>query len=264
MTILDRVTNMTYFKKFGQVPYTFGDMTTPVTFTNLSIYADVIDQFKDDATVYETYTIREGERPDVTSYHLYGTTEYYWTFYIMNDDLRVSGWPLSSGDMIDHVKRECPGQVLVCSGSMSGADTDYTQPIMTDKFPIGTNVYGTASGALGTVYDRNLSMGQIFVTSDNGMAFGAETITDVIAGAPSHQLNLDSASETYLAIHHIEDADGNYVDGDPISGISASEDTLVTYLEFFESRNEELSNIRVLRKNVVSRFAKLFRDSIKS
>jgi len=255
---------MVYFSKFETIQYKFGDSDVPVDFTNLSQYVDIIDQFKDDATVYETYTLSDGERPDVVSYRLYATTDHYWTFYLLNDGIRQSGWPLSSLELIDHIKEESVGQVLVSSGSSVGATTGFTQPTMTDKFPVGTDVHGSSTGAFGKVYARDVSLGQIFVTSENGILFGQETIKDVLSGAPNHQLDLDSASETINAVHHFEDSDGNIVDIDPISGIDAATLTPVTFKEFFTNRNDDLSSIRVLRKNVVGQFASLFREAITS
>jgi len=52
----------------------------------------------DDASTYTYYTIKNGDRPDVVSYNLYGDVQYYWTFFILNESLRAGlngAWPLS-------------------------------------------------------------------------------------------------------------------------------------------------------------------------
>ena len=64
-----------YFQYFPRSFYRFGNETTSDVFQNLTIYADVVDQVKDNTTVYSDYYIQEGERPDQTSFNLYGNTE---------------------------------------------------------------------------------------------------------------------------------------------------------------------------------------------
>ena len=81
----------TYFKNFNTVNYRFGDNEKSNIFKNISQYVDLIDQVKSNVAFYQKYTIVSGERPDTLSYELYGTPEFYWTFYLMNDDIRESG-----------------------------------------------------------------------------------------------------------------------------------------------------------------------------
>ena len=78
-----------YFKNFEVVPYLFGNEKTVNVVQNLSTYVNLIDQVKDETSLYENYYILDGERPDVLSYKLYETTEYYWTFYILKDTMRT-------------------------------------------------------------------------------------------------------------------------------------------------------------------------------
>jgi hypothetical protein len=51
------------------------------------------------------YTIGDGERPDITSHMLYGTTAYHWTFFTINDHLRkgISEWPLSQNELDNYI-----------------------------------------------------------------------------------------------------------------------------------------------------------------
>ena len=72
---------MNFFKFFPQTSYTFGNQSTNDTFRNISIYADTIDQVKDNLTMYENYNVLDGERPDIVSQKLYDSPEFHWTFY---------------------------------------------------------------------------------------------------------------------------------------------------------------------------------------
>jgi hypothetical protein len=96
---------MKYFQSFPFVKYdTLGDgVSTPMTdFTpnfkvrNASLVKNVS---------YMNHTIGDGERPDITSHMLYGTTAYHWTFFTINDHLRkgISEWPLSQSDFDNYI-----------------------------------------------------------------------------------------------------------------------------------------------------------------
>ena len=80
-----------FFKNFEFVQYSFGNREDPVLFNNITQYVDIIDKIKQEVSFLNRYTIVGGDRPDSLSQKLYGTMDYYWTFYLMNDDLRYSG-----------------------------------------------------------------------------------------------------------------------------------------------------------------------------
>ena len=101
---------MTYFNNLNKVLYEFGDEVTSSVFQNLTLYADMIDDLKDASSFHEKYTIQQGERPDQVSLKFYDTTEHYWTFYLLNDHIRLQGWPLSSRKLEEKVK----AQIFTC------------------------------------------------------------------------------------------------------------------------------------------------------
>jgi|GEM_PF-2213813 hypothetical protein len=87
---------MAFFKQFPAISYnTLSD----------GIINDVIDIFRhvdvnevliDNASTYTFYEIKNGERPDTVSSRLYGTPDYYWTFFVTNDSLKsgLNSWPM--------------------------------------------------------------------------------------------------------------------------------------------------------------------------
>jgi hypothetical protein len=96
---------MKYFQSFPFVKYdTLGDgvSTTMTDFTpNFKVRnASLIKNIS-----YINHTIGDGERPDITSHILYGTTAYHWTFFTINDHLRkgISEWPLSQSDFDNYI-----------------------------------------------------------------------------------------------------------------------------------------------------------------
>lgn len=111
---------MTFFSNFPVVDYNFGDEIDPAFFQNLTAYIDILDQVKDDISFYETYTIRDDERPEVLSQRLYGTMDFYYQFYLLNDKLRQQGWPLSEQDVYSQAREYYPNRTLFTDRSMHG------------------------------------------------------------------------------------------------------------------------------------------------
>ena len=109
---------MTFFTNFPIVEYNFGNETTSSLFQNLTTYIDIIDQLTDQVAVYEEVVIPNGERPDVLSQNLYGTTAYYWQFYMLNEKLRVQGWPFTPSEVYEYLKIYYPNTVLKTNSNL--------------------------------------------------------------------------------------------------------------------------------------------------
>lgn len=97
-----------YFRQFPVVEYKFGDNESTVNFQDLSVYIDALDQVKEYGTFYQNYHIQNGERPDHVSYRLYNTTDYYWTFWLLNDKLKERGWPIDNSQLYLRAKQYYP------------------------------------------------------------------------------------------------------------------------------------------------------------
>ena len=88
-----------YFNKFPKVLFDVnndGSFSVQVDITK-TVDINTIDE--DKITYYTFHEIQDGERPDNLSYNLYGTSQYYWTFFVVNDSLKAglnNAWPLNS------------------------------------------------------------------------------------------------------------------------------------------------------------------------
>lgn len=328
-----------YFRNFNPLFYKFGDAENAAVFQNLTQYVDLIDQIKNNLNFYEDYTILPGDRPDTTSFKLYGSTEYYWTFFLLNDKLRESGWPLSRDDILEQSKLYYPHRVVTIKGDIS------TEPY---DFSVGKGVSGSRSETVGTIVKRNLDLGQLIIDttttvadvrreiefSPNSNGYATLTLTEeresfhspslwvvkfktgeeengdpiyTILTAPTVTLSninrtatienvpydpqgeyavdaflfatnagngnnfnvgeqlkffdrssgLEIAAEIYgesaqyNAVHHYEDAEGNWVDINPYTQIIPSNVTPVTYVERLEQKNEDLKKIKVIKAESV-------------
>ena len=335
-----------YFKNFNRLYYKFGDGESPAIFQNLTQYVDLIDQIKNNINFYEDYTIVAGDRPDTTSFRLYGSPEYYWTFFLLNDKLRESGWPISRNDILERAKIYYPHRVATFAEDIS------TEPY---DFRVGRGVSGSRSETVGTIVKRNLSLGQLiidttttvadvrreieFTPNSNGYATlqlteeresfhspslwvvklktGVDSNGDPIYSiltAPSVTLSnlnrtatienvpydpngeyavdaflfatnagtgnnfnageqlkffdrasgleiaatIHSETAQYNAVHHYEDADGNWVDINPYSQNIPSDLVPIRYIDRLEARNEDLKQIKVLKPEAINTVATEF------
>jgi hypothetical protein len=234
---------MPYFTNFPTVDYKFGHEDFTVKFPNLISYSDIVDSLKLNGTSYESYYIRDGERPDTVSQKLYKNPQFHWTFFLLNDNLREQGWPLEQGPLVDKISRDHPNTVLT------------TRTEIFTRFKVGSTVTGQTSSATGTVLRRNLDLGQIYVSGTGGF-LGTEAIVTEEDGVTSF-VDLVSASAETLAVHHYTNGTRN-VDIDPFVG-PGSGITPVTYTEYYFTQNDSLKQIRVFSPDVVTQVAREFR-----
>ena len=242
-----------YFKNFEFAEYRFGNNTDIDLAQNLTQYVDLIDQIKNNISFTEKYNILSGDRPDVVSFKLYGTMNYYWTFYLMNDHLKLSGWPLNNDEILDQVKSKYPNRVLTTTSEIGAL------------FPVGQVIEGQSSSAIGEIVKRNLDLGQLFVKLTQGTKFTAgETISYVdtsATGSPTRTLSITGETEQYNAVHHYED-NGVQVDIDPFSGPGVSL-TPITYRDRLETRNDALKEIVVIRPDQITTIVSEFQRFVK-
>ena len=245
-----------YFKNFEFVGYRFGDNESEVIYKNLTQYVDMIDELKNDTSFYNKYTIPSGERPDSLSYKLYGTTDYYWTFYLMNDDIRLSGWPIASYDILDIAKEKYPYRMVTTNTNISNI------------FPVGQTVTGQTSGTVGTVIRKIPDFGQIVIDTGgkpNTTNFGqTEVVSYIDIEGNLQTITLVKESTQYNAVHHYEDADGVWQDLPLYDFNNPSVSwTPVTYRDRLENKNDELKEIRIIRPDVITKVVSEFNTFMK-
>jgi hypothetical protein len=242
-----------YFKNFRFAEYKFGDNTDIDLFNNITQYVDLIDQVRNNISFTEKYNILSGDRPDVVSHKLYGTMDYYWTFYLMNEHVRLSGWPLNNDEILDQLKSKYPNRVLTTTSEIGAL------------FPVGQVIEGQSSSAIGEIVKRNLDLGQLFVKLTQGTKFTAGEIISYVdtsaTGSPTRTLSITGETEQYNAVHHYED-NGVQVDIDPFSGPGVSL-TPITYRDRLESRNDALKEIVVIRPEQITAIVSEFQRFLK-
>jgi hypothetical protein len=232
-----------YFNKFPKIAYFFGDETSPTVFQELNKYTDLIDLYRDDAGAYIEYEIKDGERPDTLSYLLYGKSEYEFTFFLMNERLRETGWPMTLQQVYDRAQNDL-FKNYTCKLLLSTADSAAE---FSDIYPAGTSVL--VSGKSGTVIRKNLDVGEITIASDSDLtgsvtlAYQTPTTDPQTIGA-----SLSNTVYEYEGTHHYENDSDQWLDKyfDDLSGA-----TLKTNLDYLIDQNDESKRIVVLKKELV-------------
>lgn len=241
---------MLYFNNFANISYNFGDEPDPVAFQNISLYADIIDQIKDNITFANLHTIQEGFRPDQVSIQLYDTPLHYWTFYLLNDNLREQGWPLPNQELITYVQKSFPNTTIT------------TRESFATKFKIGQTITGNTSGQSGKIIRRNLDLGQIIVEGNVSFTAGGETFTSTNSSGDFETLVAVSSESEYLSESYYVDGTGTIVDIDPTVGPGALL-TGKTHQDVYYSVNESLKQIKVIKPDLINGIVTSFKKSLR-
>lgn len=99
---------MSFFKQFPKIDYDLYNQTDLRSIVDIYRHVDVNNIGIDPFVSYAYYEIDEGDRPDNVSQRLYGSTDYYWTFFVINDTLKngLSEWPRSSQGLEKYITQE--------------------------------------------------------------------------------------------------------------------------------------------------------------
>ena len=92
---------MAFFQKFPKTSYDFQLDGIRTSIVDIFRYVDVIDDLINNFTGYQFIDVPDGYRPDQLSLQLYGTTDHYWTFFILNDTFKggLSSWPKGANEL---------------------------------------------------------------------------------------------------------------------------------------------------------------------
>lgn len=194
---------------------------------------------KDNLLLYSKYTIQDGERPDQLSQKLYGSPDYFWTFFMVNENLVNvhKDWPLSRKEFEEMIEIKYDGYVLT------------TEEDISTSFSKGEIVQGLLSGARGILEYKDCNTNTLRITNITGQFRNNE----IVRGLTSlDNIVITGQTEFYNATRHYIDASGNYTHKDALGA------TEVTYYEYEKDLNDEKSEIRVIRPAYIIRVAQEF------
>lgn len=239
---------MSYFKQFPITEYNFGDKEPAVAFQDLTAYVDTVDRLKDNLGFYEYYFILEGDRPDQVSVKLYDSPQFYYLFYLMNDNIRERGWPLTESQVVSKAKQDFPNTTITTTTELH------------DKFKIGQTVIGSISGTSGKIIHRNLDLGQVVIEGTKTFHTSTEAIT---SGAES--IIMQGHIAEYNSIAYFRNAAGIREDTLTPGGTSNKDGVTlspVTHLEDYREQNDLLRKIKIPRREIVNEIDNRFLEEL--
>ena len=264
---------MPYFRQFPKVDYDF-NRTGAVTqmldiFRSVRPLPDLVDNFSG----YRFYEIKNGERPDLVSQRLYGTPDFYWTFFIVNEFLHdgYRAWPMSQEDLHAYMEKEYDGKVLEIQ-TTSTTDIDgniETINSIAGKFTIGEDIVGQTSSARGKLIKKNIDMNQLIVRGGTSQAFigdgTSNFIEEIVGQSSTDRVNTHKVYNYADAPYYYYDEN----DGEkkPVTnalhitgGVATSDLAYQSYRNFEFERNEERSKIRYVDPNYIEQFVNQFEE----
>lgn len=234
-----------FFQGFPTMEYDIFANNKPVEVTDIFRSVRIKHNLRDTVLMYKSYHIQDGERPDHVSLKLYGTTDYYWTLFMVNEDLvnTFADWPCSRAEIENKINIKYAGYVL------STNDTS-----IASKFIKGEVIRGAISGATGYIREKEPNIGVIRFDTINGKTFKDN---ELIVGQTSGHQALISAQIPYKdAPQHFEDSEGNWVRRTYPGAYP------VTNAEHERIWNEYKTDIRVIRPEYISAVADEFYKQI--
>lgn len=273
---------MSFFRQFPTINYDLKKDGSIMRMVNIFRNVRPLQNYVDNPSLYNFYEIKNGERPDTVSQRLYGTPDFYWTFFVINEFLHdgYKVWPLSQEQLFDYIKEQYNGYaittkpVIVRTGD--GTISEFRDSL-SGKFQLGETITGSISNAQGTLTKKNIDMNQLVVQN---MKNTNRYTGDGAANNNNYELLIGSTTndsvESYEvfnyadAPHHyyITDSDGidrEYTNQSFINQtIATPENDLksVSNRQYVNDLNEERSKIRVINPNFIGRFIENFESLI--
>lgn len=269
---------MSFFRQFPTINYDLKKDGSIMRMVNIFRNVRPLQNYVDNPSLYKFYEIKNGERPDTVSQRLYGTPDFYWTFFVINEFLHdgYKVWPLSQEQLFDYIKEQYNGYavttnpVIVRTGD--GTISEFRDSL-SGKFQLGETITGSVSNAVGTLTKKNLDMNQLIIQDmQNTNRYSGDGAVnnnnyELLVGSSTQ----DSVSSYEVfnyadAPHHyyITDEDGvnreytnmtfiNQTVATPANNLKA-----VSNRQYVNDLNEERSKIRVINPNFIGRFIENF------
>lgn len=228
-----------FFKQFPTVGYDFDRNGILQNMTDIFRHVKPLDNFIDNSLGYRFYEIQDGERPDIVSQKLYGTPNYYWTFFVVNERLHdgYREWPMSQIDFSEYLDKKYEGVAIIPGRPSVTTNTDgivlSSNNSLGGRFTIGEKIRGQVSNAEGTLVQKNVDMHQVVLQNVTGNFLGDETGLSSVEEIKG--LSSDDIVDTYKVYNYI-DAPYQYYDS------SDTEKKAVSYSNAFQNTSSGREN----------------------
>lgn len=120
-----------YFETFPKRLYDINNDGNEKLVTDIFRRLKVRDSLKDNAALFATYDVQNGDTPESIAYKHFGSTDYFWVICLMNDITdRFYDWPLDDLAFEEYVKEKYanPGAVHHYEKTQSSGNTSGNGP----------------------------------------------------------------------------------------------------------------------------------------
>ena len=277
---------MPYFRQFPTVGYDFNRDGIIQNVVDIFRHARPLQNFVDEINTYRKFTIPDGQRPDICSQKLYGTPDYYWTFFILNDFLHdgMSTWPMSQQDLFQYIETEYNGVAIETRPNIvrntDGGIVDFRNSLA-GRFQVGETITGGTSFATGTLTKKDIYLNQLIVQDVTGTFLGdgvgnsleaiiGSTSTDSVASwkvydyaeAPHHWFVSGDEKEIQVSNANFfsttDDVNTNLI----LQEGSVAAPVFTSNRNYLFDLNESRSKINIIDPNYIERFADTFEELV--
>jgi len=259
-----------YFRKFPKMLY---DLTNPLTTTyetggkaNIIVAKDIIrrvalkSKFRENAFAYDSYDIKDGDRPDIVAEKFFGDSKLAWIILVTNEIHDIyEDWCLSERELKKVIERKYggPGPWIVY-----GTDTHYAG-YRSYYYPVYLDMNAAIArdkveGGAGGKHDHTFTE-YPNVTFYMPNAFSNHALT---SAPTSGDFKLYTSNSSADGIHHYEK---NQTSGDTKIKVIVNNEvgaTAITNKQYEEERNETKRQIKILRRELVQDFIEEFESLV--
>jgi hypothetical protein len=96
-----------YFKLIPKIYYDSAGTGQPKIVTNLMRRVGIRAKVKTNTMLFDTYSVREGETPEIIAHKLYGDSELHWIVMLVNNVIdRYHDWPMSTNQFNSYLNQK--------------------------------------------------------------------------------------------------------------------------------------------------------------
>lgn len=239
---------MSYFANFQTIPYDLNGDGIYDDVTNLTSFVAASQGLLNRQSFYNFIQVQDGERIEQLSQRLYGTPSYYWTFMVINPQIKNiwNDWPKNSAQLLDYsIYKYADFAALACS---------CTDDLL-GKFIVGEYIQGVLSGAIGQLLAVHTNDKYITIKLISGTfleqgedLYGLESSDTITAN--------EVVSRAYAPKYHVDDSTGD------ITAPRTAGTHKVTNVEHESYLNDKNRYVRAIRTEMIDEFVAEFQKEI--
>jgi hypothetical protein len=163
-----------YFDTFPKISYSFDGFKTSEIITNIISRFALEQSLKENASIYYTHDVRDGDTPEILSAKLYGSPDKHWIIMMMNDIIDVGyDWPMDYRTLTRFIDAK---YLASANSTTTGQGISWAQiniqsyyKVLTTRTPSGSTIVERFEIDANTYANTTISLNQQITLSDNNV-----------------------------------------------------------------------------------------------